>query len=136
MTAGKLDFSDGGKIIGRLKSPKAIKHYKWFTEQTIPHYNAISHGNTVVPTLDEFMLKVVIPEMLDENNDSKAHGGAFRIMRAMTDITHKDEIERLAVQASDAKHRDVKPDTVPGSTSARLDKMETSIDMILQALTK
>ena len=136
MTAGILDFGKDGAIVGRLKAPKAVNHYTGLMDVTVPHYNEISQGNTVIPSLDDFMVKVVAPEMMHKDSP-RSHGAYFRIMRAMTEITHKDAIERLAVQASDAKHKDVKADTrVDSDTGARLDKMETSIDMILQALTK
>ena len=149
MIEGILDFGKDGAIVGRLKAPKAVKHYTWLMDVTIPHYNEISQDNTVIPSLDDFMVKVIAPEMMHKDSP-RSHGAYFRIMRAMTDITHKDAIERLAVQAKYAQHaekesdsaskaRAVKAynDTIKASdTSARLDKMETSIDMILQALTK
>ena len=137
MTAGILDFGKNGAIVGRLKAPKAGKHYDWLVNVTMPHYNEISANNTIIPSLDDFMVKVVAPEMMHPDSP-RSHGAYFRIMRAMTAITHKDAIDRLAVQAQDAKHKDVKTDskTDVKTDSARLDKLETSIDMILQALTK
>ena len=154
MTAGILDFGKDGAIVGRLKAPKAIKHYTWLMDVTIPHYNLISVNNTDVPTLDEFMVKVVIPEMMHKDSP-RSHGAYFRIMRAMCDVTHKDELDRLAVQAKDAKHKDAKVDAPAPVAAApvaaapvaaapvdrvdaleiKVDGMSTQLDMILQALT-
>ena len=143
---GTLDFGMNSKIIGKLKSLKAIKHLTWGLEHTIPAYNRISHNNTVVPTLEEFFLQVVVPEMSMKECE-KTYGLYFRTMLAFFAISHKDECERIRIQAQerDAPKTDAKnaPDVPKSNAKAsstdvdtRLDKMETSIDMILQALTK